>query len=274
MTRIRSVHKAVGILRLFSPEEPRLALTEISRRLSLGKSTAHNLLNTLAQDGLVEKLDDGIYALGPDIIALTQAVRINVELRDLAAPLLRRLAENVKESIYLAAFDRVRVLYIYAIESSDRLRARSAVGDHALLHCTAVGKAILSTLPPESVDTIIAEVGLPRYTASTLTTSETLHGELTRIAQQGYATDQGEHEPNYYCVAAPIFDRRGQAIAACSLSGTNPAILGAQLADLSARVVHTAQEISRYMGYIPSRASARGVLLARNGHPVTVQSKS
>lgn len=255
MTIIRSVHKAVTILKLFSPDEPRLTLAEISRRLGLGKSTAHNLLNTLVQDQLIEKLEDGVYALGPEIIALSQGVRVNVELRDLAAPLLRRLAEHVQESVYLAVLDREYVLYIYAIESSDRLRARSAVGDRARLHCTAVGKAILSTLPTATVDAILDEAGLPAYTSATLTDRGALHAELARIAQHGYATDQGEHEANYYCIGAPIFDRRGHAIAACSVSGTDPAILDERLADLSASVIYTAQEISRYVGYIPARPS-------------------
>lgn len=266
MAKIHSVHKAVNILKLFSPDEPRLSLTEISRRLSMGKSTAHNLLNTLVQDQLIEKLEDGVYALGPEIIALSQGVRINVELRDLAAPLLRRLAEHAKESVYLAAFDRVRVLYIYAIESSDRLRARSAVGDRALMHCTAVGKAILSTLPAAEVDAIVDEIGLPAYTPSTLTERAALHTELARIAQRGYSTDHSEHEADYYCIGAPIFDRRGHAIAACSVSGTNPAILGERLADLSSHVVYTAQEISRYVGYVPSRPSATVARPHANGH--------
>ena len=266
MTQIRSVHKAVNILKLFSPDEPRLALTEISKRLGLGKSTAHNLLNTLVQAGLIEKLDDGVYALGPEVIALSQGVRINVELRDLAAPLLRRLAEVAKESVYLAVFDRVRVLYIYAIESPDRLRARSAVGDRALLHCTAVGKAILSMLSPQEVDAIVHEMGQPAYTATTITERGALDVELARIRQQGYSTDHSEHEANYYCIGAPILDRRGRVIGACSLSGTSPAILQDRLADLSVRVVNTAQEISRYMGYIPPRPLAMVVLPEHHEH--------
>ena len=102
--------------------------------MELPKSTTHNLLNTLASRRYVEKREDGRYALGPAIIALTQAVRINVELRDVAAPLLRALAEACRESVYLTVLDGDCALYIYAVESSDRLRARSAVGDRVHLH--------------------------------------------------------------------------------------------------------------------------------------------
>lgn len=256
MTQINAVIKAIHVLQTFTPNEPRLSLGEIAKRLEMGKSTVHNLLNTLAQSGFIEKAEDGTYALGAELIALTQAIRINVELRDPAAPRLRRLAEATKESVYLAVFDRMRVLYIYAIESSDRLRARTAVGDRADLHCTAVGKAILSRLPADMINNIIAEVGLPVYTANTITDRARLQAELALTAQRGYAVDCSEHEHNYYCVAAPICDRRGFPIAACSVSGTNPAILGARLPDLASQVMETAQEVARYLGYIPSRAAA------------------
>ena len=262
MAQINSVVNAVRILQLFGRDEPWLSLGEISRQVGLGKSTAHNLLSTLVACKLVEKDSDGRYALGTQIIALTQGVRINIELRDLAAPLLRKLAETAKESVYLAVLDDTQALYIYAIESSDRLRARSAVGDHAKLHCTSVGKAILSGLPPAQIEKIVAEVGMPAYTANTITTLDALHKELAITAQRGYSVDFSEHEANYYCIGAPIFDRRGHGIAACSVSGTDPTIVGTRLSEISAHVVHTAQEISRYMGYMPPRRAAIAPLRA------------
>ncbi|MBK8021277.1 MAG: IclR family transcriptional regulator [Chloroflexi bacterium] len=149
---ISSVTKALDILQLFTTAEPRLPLSEISRRLGIPKSTVHHLIATLAQQNFIEQTDDGSYALGKKIIALTQNVQVNVELRDRAAPLLRALADASRESVYLTVRDGDAVLYIYAIESSQRLMARTAVGDHAPLYCTSVGKAIIAYLPPEEID--------------------------------------------------------------------------------------------------------------------------
>ncbi len=98
------------------------------------KSTVHSLLNTLLADGFVEQVEDGSYALGTAVIVMTQSVRVNVELRDRAAPHLRELADQCAESVYLTIRDGDYVLYIYAIESSRRLIARTAVGDRAYLH--------------------------------------------------------------------------------------------------------------------------------------------
>lgn len=250
---INSVLKAIDILNTFTPSEPRLSLAEISARLGLPKSTTHNLLATLLSRGFVEKVDGDRYALGTAVVALTQAVRVNTELRDRAAPLLRQLADSCRESVYLTVLDGDYCLYIYAVESPTRLMARTAVGDRAPLHCTAVGKAILSRLPQQRLEGIVSRVGLPGFTPATLTDLPRLSAELLRTRERGYAIDAQEHEQGTFCVGAPILDERGHVIGACSISGADPQIIQGRLEDLANRVKHVAQEISRRMGYVPSR---------------------
>lgn len=252
---ILSVLKALDILTVFQPDEPALSLSQISRRAGLPKSTAHNLLNTMAARGFIEKLPDDNYALGTALISLTQAVYVNAHLRDRAAPLLRALADDTNESVYLTYLDGDFVLYIYAIETSGRLLARSAVGDRAHLHATSVGKAILAALPAEAVDGIIERAGLPRFTEFTLADRDSLHAELDRTRARGYSMDNQEHERDTYCLGAVIRDDRGEPIGACSISGRDPAIIGSRAPHLSTRTLETAQEISRRMGYVPSAVS-------------------
>lgn len=252
---INSVLKAIDIMRLFSTSEPRLTLAEISRRLDLPRSTVHHLLRTLLSRGFVEKVDDDHYALGTAIVALTQAVRVNVELRDRAAPLLRQLADACRESIYLTSLDGDYCLYIYAIESPRRLLARTAVGERAPLHCTSVGKAMLAFLSQGEVQNIVHRVGLPAFTGATITTQEALQHELQQIKAAGYSLDRGEHEAGIYCVGAPIFNERARVIGACSISGPDPEIIRSRLTELPRLVTHTAAEISRRMGYVPANPS-------------------
>jgi DNA-binding IclR family transcriptional regulator len=250
---INSVIKAVAILKLFNMNEPRLSLTDISQRLRLPKSTAHNFLNTLLACGLIEKVDDKHYALGTEVVALTQGVRVNVEIRDRAAPLLRDLADTCHESAYLAVFDHDRCLYIYGVESPRRLLARTATGDRSPLHCTALGKAILAFLPSKEMEATIERVELSRFTDATIVDLEALRQELLQIRASGYSLDRAEHERGTYCIGAPIFNERGMVIGGCSISGTDPAIIRDRLASLAPAVMNTGLEISRRMGYVPSR---------------------
>ena len=252
---IQSIVKAVRIMSLFSSDEPTLTLAEISRRLDLPKSTAHNILNTLLAEGFIEKVDGDAYALGTSIIALTQGVRVNVELRDRAAPLIRELADLCRESVYLTVRDGDHVLYIYAVESSRRLLARSAVGDRAPLHCTSVGKSVLAALPLPEVRAIIARTGLPAFTPHTLTDLDALLADLDQTRQRGYAIDNQEHEVRTFCLGAPVLDHRGHVIGACSISGADREIIPRRLDDLAPQIIATAQDISRRMGYVPATPS-------------------
>lgn len=259
---INSVNKAIDILGLFSSSEPRLALGEISQRLGLPKTTVYNLAATLVARGFLEKVDHDFYAMGTEIIALTQAVRINVELRDRAAPLLRRLSDVTHLSVYLTALEHGLCLYIYAIETFRRLLARTSVGDRVPLHCTSVGKAILAHLPREEAEEIISR-GLDSFTPTTITDPDTLHAVLDEIRVRGYAIDYGEHEEGIYCVGAPIYNERNRVIGACSVSGMDLATLQSGEKDLAGLVMSTAEEISRRMGYV-SASPARIFTLQDN----------
>ncbi len=252
---INSVLKAIDLLHVFTPAEPRLSLAEISGRLGLPKSTAHHLLSTLLSRRFVEKVDADHYALGTAIIPLTQAARVNAEVRDRAAPLLRDLADACRESVYLTVLDGDYSLYIYAVESPQRLLARTAVGDRALLHCTSVGKATLALLPAERVAGIVERVGLPAFTPYTITAPEQLRDELASIRVRGFAFDREEHELGTFCVAAPFRDTHGRVLGAMSVSGATPEIVGARASHLSTLVMGTAQEVSRRMGHVPDSLS-------------------
>ena len=200
-------------------------------------------------------MDGDAYALGTAIISLTQKVRINIEFRDRAAPLVRALADKCRESVYLAVPENDQVLYIYALESSHRLLARSAVGDHALMHCTSVGKAILFTLPDDVIAAITGRTGLPEFTKNTLTSYDTLIADLEKCRERGYSVDNQEHERNTYCLGSPILDAQGRTIGACSISGGDPEILGSRAYGLSQDLIQTTQQISRLMGYMPSKSN-------------------
>jgi DNA-binding IclR family transcriptional regulator len=248
---IASVVKALEIMETFTPEEPSLSLAEISNKLGYPKTTLYTILATLEKKGYIEKGKNGVYSLGISIIPLTQSVRVNAQLRDRAAPLLRELGNFCGESVYLAIKNNTTCLYIYAIESSHRLLARTAVGERTLMHYTSVGKAILAYLPSEEVEAIAEATGLPSCTENSITDIEMLKIELAKVREAGIASDIAEHEEGLYCLGSPIFNNDGQIIGACSISGTDKNIVGSLLEKYSSGVRYTAQEISRRMGFIP-----------------------
>jgi DNA-binding IclR family transcriptional regulator len=172
------------------------------------------------------------------------------------------LADSSHESVYLTVLDGDYALYIYAVESPRRLLARSAVGDRVPLHCTSVGKAIMSRLPWSQVTGIVERVGLKAFTPATITDLEALKNELELTRQRGYSLDREEHETGTFCVGAPIFNAKSRCIGACSVSGRDPELTGSRLTELAPLVLDTAQQISRRMGYVPDTPAYVSVLTA------------
>jgi len=252
---INSVLKALDILTLFSTTEPHLGLAEISSRLKMPKSTTYNLLRTLESRGFIEQLENGDYSIGIAPIVLSQSTRVNVELRDRAAPRLRELADVCHESIYLAVREGDNVLYIYAIESKHRLMARSAIGERVPMHCTAIGKAILAQLPMDEITAYAQRTSLPRFTHNTITSTEAFCTEIEQIKTQRYSLDNQEHELQTYCIGAAILDARSRVVGAFSISGNDPEIIGTRLLLLVQQMKYVAQEISRSMGFVPASIS-------------------
>ncbi len=252
---INSLIKAIRILEVFTPERPRRSLAELAEASGYPKTTLYTLAATLVHTGMLERVGDA-YALGKGVIRLSQAVRVNVELRDRAAPILRELADVTDQSVYLTVPDRGYVLYVYAIESSHRLQARSAIGDHAHFHSTSVGKAMLAFMDEEERTRVLDEQGLPRMTEATITAKAKLLKELEGIRSHGYSIDRSENEIHTYCLGAPIFDHDGGVVGACSVSGDDPALIEGQREESGARVRRAADQISRRMGYVPQKPRA------------------
>ena len=249
---INSIIKASTILDAFTASRPRLSLAQMADATGYPKTTLYTLAATLVHVGLLERAGDS-YVLGKRVVSLSQAVRVNVEIRDRAAPILRELADETRESVYLTVPDGTWVLYLYAIESSHRLAARSAIGERAHFHCTAVGKAMLAFMSEDERGRITAVHGLPPVTPSTITSSEALEAELASIRQLGFSTDNAEHEPDIYCIGAPILDHSGEVIGAASVSGNSERLITERLDETASRVLDAADRVSRRMGYVPSR---------------------
>lgn len=250
---VYSLLKALTVMECFTQERPRMSLGEVAAATQLNKTTVYNILATLASRGYVVRVGED-YALGNAILHVTQGVLDNVEIRDRAAPILRQLADEVSESIYLVVPDGDRVLYIYAIESSHRLQARSVLGDRAYYHSTAIGKAALAFSPPERQEAVLAVAALPARTANTITKPQRMREELQLIRERGYATDCEENEAKTFCLAAPVFGASGNLVAACSISGDTIAILEERRDGLTRKLLHAAMQVSQHMGHVPTRS--------------------
>ena len=117
------------------------------------------------------------------------------------------------------------------------------------MHCTALGKAVLAFLPPQRARAILTRHGMTRHTPRTIMAAPGLERELARVRRQGYAVDDVEFEDGVRCVGAPIFDHRGNPIAAISVSAPASRMPLARAHEVGAIVSDGVAGISRAMGW-------------------------
>jgi IclR family KDG regulon transcriptional repressor len=265
MKQVRSLVRAFKILESFQVGEGR-SISDISQEMKIPKSTAHEILVTLTGQGVLQRDEAGNrFRLGIKLIELGSRARHTFPLNRVAAPALKALSEAFNETVYLTVLDRDQVFYVDCYESTKALRTFSTIGDRAPLYCTAVGKAILAFQPSEEVRRILAASPPLRFTRNTITDVEELLEELRRIADRGYSVDDMEHEAGVRCVGAPLRDAEGRVFAAISVSGPAQRVTPQREGEIAARVMGTAGDISKSLGYRSPRpvASAAGQGVAR-----------
>lgn len=247
---IQSVERAADVLELFLTSSAELSVKEISLELALSKSTVHGILKTLEHRGYLEQNPNDLkYRLGMKLFELGIAVENQLDVGKIARPIIESLVSELKETVHLVVLQRDEVIYIEKVEGPQTLRISSQVGKRAPIHCTGVGKAILAFQGNEEIDRILSMTPLEPYTEYTLTDKEEIKKQLKTIQQQGFSVDDEEIELGLRCVAAPIFNHQGKAIASVSCAAPTMRLEDEQLSKVIQGIKQAALEISKCMGY-------------------------
>ena len=214
---VRSVERAMSVLRAFTPEAPALTLTEVATAASIDRAGARRLLLTLVDLGYVNH-DGRLYSLTPQVLEFGYAYLSSRSLPQIAEPHLRRLTGELKEMTAVGVLDGDHVRYVAHGPSPKLLSVAIPVGTRLPAHATSMGKILLAGMPPETLEARLGSMELAQYTARTITTREGLRVELARVRKQGFVISDDELEGGLRGVAVPIRDARGRAQAAVNVS--------------------------------------------------------
>jgi len=244
---IQSLERAYNILKCFEKKEE-LGVTEISNIVGLHKSTTYNLISTLEHLDLLEKTkEDSKYKLGMELFRL--GTMVNSNLRSVAIPYLEKLSELFSETVNLVARNGLKVIYLEKMDSTHSMRISTREGQQLPLHCTGVGKAIISTLGEEEINSITKNLQFSKFTQYTVASKEELIEQIDKARKRGYSEDIQELEPGLTCVAAPIRDHTGKSKFAISVSGPNTRMTKEVRRKIGITLVKYTEEISRKLGY-------------------------
>jgi IclR family pca regulon transcriptional regulator len=246
----QSLERGLAVLCMFTPDRPALGISEIARALGLTRSTAHRYVSTLAALGFADQ-DPSTrkYRLGPRVLDLGFSVLGSLELREIAAPHLRRLTDATGHTSNLAIRDDTDVILI------DRVRGRPGryhhlesslhVGSRLPAYCSATGKALLAFLPRPDLEQLLGRMDLVQRGPRTLTSKKALLAELDQVRRTGLAVNDEELESALRSIAAPVRARSGEVVAAVNVSVPwSPVPVGELLVRLGPTVQAAANQVA------------------------------
>lgn len=216
---IAAVRRAVAVLECFDFEHPEQTVASVSIRLDVASSTAHRLLRSLTDVGLLERPARGRYRLGLRAYEMGQAAVLARAWREQGRPHLERLRQQTGHTAQLAILDGTDVVFLDRLEDSAVYRRFGMAGVRMPAHASSSGKALLAFGAPEATVAAIELQGFTRRAARTVTSRALFREMLAHTRAHGYAESLEETAADIASVAAPVLDRSGRAVAALSVAG-------------------------------------------------------
>ncbi|MGY5808951.1 IclR family transcriptional regulator [Rhizobium sp. LEGMi198b] len=236
--------RAIDVLEAVSRHGP-VSLRDLTTQLRIPASTAHRFLLLLEARGFVSmdplsqrwEIDVRAFQVGNSYLRRTG-------LAEIARFYLAEIGMKSGETANLSVRHAGSMVVIAQVESHNPLRAFFRLGSQIPVHCSAAGKAVLSYLPPGTIEGLFDKRGLLKLTDRTVTSLPQLHRQLEEVRSRGWALDDEEQVMGMRCVAAPVWDRADTPVAALSLSGPTSRFDTAAVDSLSTLVKETAQALS------------------------------
>jgi IclR family transcriptional regulator, KDG regulon repressor len=217
---IQSLGRAFSILEEIARHREGIGLADLSKLVGLHNSTAFHLVKTLASLGYVRQdKDNKRYRVGRPLFALAASCLDEIEMVNVATPVLEDLARETGESAHFAVRMGDAVTVIARTSGPGAFQLTDRVGVVRPAHCTALGKMILASLPPDQFDRFLARADLKPSTEKSITEVSALKREIEDVRRSGIAFDDGEFNLEVRCVAVAVRDFTGAVVGALGISG-------------------------------------------------------
>ena len=256
--QVRSLTRALSILESLARQPDGMSLTELSEATELPPSTTHRLLTTLEAERFVRPdPNGGLWRVGVAAFYVGAAFARSRDTLSLVRPYLKRLMEVSGETANLFVESDGEAVCIGQIESRHAMRAITGIGGRIMLHTSAAGKVLMAFADAKDQERLFRNRELTRVTDRTVTSRDILFSQIEMIRGNGFAVDDEEHAIGLRCVAAPVFNEFGEAVAAISVSGPNARITDERMPLLGRMVTQAASEATRdFGGAMPKVRSA------------------
>ena len=271
-SQILVIDKAIRLLEQFRTAD-RLTLGELRERLHMSKSTVHRLLASLEYVGFIEREPQpGSYRLGMKLFELGSLVQGRMHLRQVALHYMTELVERTGETAFLMIRDGMHATCIERVEGSNVQSLALKLGGTLPLHVGAGPRVLLAFAPADVQEAYLSSGPLRIFTPHTIASAEAVRRDITQTCDQGYAFSYEDVTIGVAALGVPVFDYRGGAVGALSLSGITPRWTKAHVEEMRAEITRAGRQISTGMGWRQDREAEARTVIRPNG-PSSVPTK-
>ncbi len=247
---VPAVAKTLRVLETLAGADSPATLQSLTHETHLPKSSLYAILATLEMHQYVERDANNAFRLGPRALHLGTAKQ-TTNLSQLFHTEAGRIVEECGETVQMAILDQAEVIYIAREDGNQPVQLVSQIGKRLPAYATALGKALLATLPHAYVDALFAGRPFATLTSGTIGSLSQLKTELDCVRERGYAHDNEESAIGLQCLAAPILNHTGQAVAAISVSFLSARAAPEHVQHILQLVQAAARDMSSRMGWRP-----------------------
>lgn len=242
--------KGLAVIEWMVREQRPTRVTDVAQAFRLARSNAHRTLQTLVECGwATQDSSSSRYRPSLRLFELGALVSDATDIGPLVRPRLAALALATGETIHLASLDGVEIIYLDKFDSPLPVAAYSRIGGRAPAYCVASGKALLAAgqLDAEALRALFGS--LVAHTPNTITDFDDLQADLQRTRTRGYAENREEWRVGVCGLGAPLFNARGEAVAAVGMSVPSIRFTRAQSRDWGLQLLEVARDASAVLGY-------------------------
>lgn len=246
--RIQAVDRAIDVLEVLA-KGGAMTLSSLAAEMDQSPATLYRVLTTFQRRGLVENNDaTQEWMIGASAFRIGAVYLRRSTVASRAMPAMRELMAATGETANLGVEAEGQVMFIAQVETHESIRAFFPPGTQGPLHASGIGKALLATYPKGRLQKLLESAVLKHYTPQTLTSPSALRADLAAAQNRGFAIDDNEKTPGMRCIAAPIFNHLGEAVAGISVSGPSNRLTTDKVAQVGALVRAAADSISQALG--------------------------
>ncbi|MGE4337067.1 MAG: IclR family transcriptional regulator C-terminal domain-containing protein [Pigmentiphaga sp.] len=213
---LTGLERGLSVLLAFNQDHRQLTLADIARAVGLPRATARRAVNTLEHLGFLAN-EGRLFRLTPKVLMLASAYATSNQVTTLLQPACEQLSREFDEDCSAAVFDGGQAVRIAHASPPRLVSMVPGIGFRLPAYCTALGRALLSQMPEDELQTLLVSHPPQRLTPYTELDPGRIRLAVRRVATDGYALVDREAEEGFRSIAVPIANANGRVVAALNI---------------------------------------------------------